>query len=282
MKFQNKLYKILKITFGSFIYAAAINIFIAPHRLLSGGIAGISLIMQYVTKIPSGYWVFIINLPLFIIGYRFINKEFIFLSFIGMISMSFFLIFTKNISSFIKVDDLIISTIFGAVISGIGMGIIFKEGASQGGTDIIAFIIKKNNGIKLSTLYFILNGVIVISEVFIVNIKLTLYTIVSMYIKAVVIDKIVNFYNKKKVLMILTSNEKKISKCVSDCIGKETILLYGENAYIGSERKVIYCIVNEKELSRIKTLIGQIDITAQMSVLEAIDIQGKEWLSLAV
>ncbi|MCX7904565.1 MAG: YitT family protein [Caloramator sp.] len=274
--------KIIKIILGSLVYATAINVFIAPHKLLSGGIAGISLILQYVTSISAGYWIFIINLPLFLIGYKLINKEFIFLSFIGMVSMSLFLILTKNILQYIKVDDLVISTLFGAVISGVGMGIIFKEGASQGGTDIIAFIIKKKKGIKLSKLYFILNTSIILSEVFIADLKLTLYTVLSMYIKSIVIDKIVNNSNKKKVLMIVTSKEKEISRCILEYTGNENIILYGEREEPSLRRNVIYCTVDEEELNKLKGQIANIDVKAQMSILEAIDVRGKEWFNLAI
>lgn len=274
--------KILKILLGSLIYAIAINAFIKPHRLLSGGAAGIALILEYISNIPSGYWVFAINIPIFIIGYRLVNKEFIFLSFIGMISMSTLLVLTKDIASFLVVDDIVISTIFGAVVSGIGMGIIFKEGASQGGTDIIAIIIRKKNGIKISTLYFALNVLVVILGMIVTSLELTLYTIVLMYIKSLIIDKVINSFNNKKILIIITEKEDEVSKAIMNKIGRGTTFLYGEGAYTGIKRKVIYCIVNETELIRVKKMIEEIDKAALISVSDTIDVQGNGFLKPAL
>lgn len=282
IKGKELLIKIVKIILGSLIYSVAINAFIIPHKLLSGGVAGISLILQYVSNIPSGYWVFIINIPVFIIGYRLINKDFAFLSFIGMISMSVLLILTKDIVFFLQIDDIVISTLFGAVLSGIGMGIIFKEGASQGGTDIIAVIIRKNNGIKMSTLYFILNGIIAMLGIFITSLKLTLYTIVLMYIKSIVIDKVINAFNKKKILVIITSKEEEVSKAILNKIGRGTTFLYGEGAYTGIKRKIIYCVVYENELNKVKRLIEDIDMAALISVSDAVDVQGNGFLKPAL
>ncbi|MBU5592253.1 YitT family protein [Clostridium sp. MSJ-4] len=280
---ESDLYsKIVKILIGSFLYSIAINAFIIPHKLLSGGVAGIALILQYISSIPSGYWVFIINIPVFIIGYKLVNKEFVFLSFIGMMSMSLFLVLTKDIVGFLKLDDIVLSTLMGAVLSGVGMGLIFKEGASQGGTDIVAIILRRRNGTKMSTLYFALNGIIAMLGIFITNLQLTLYTVVLMYIKSVVIDKVLNSFNKKKILIIITSKEEEVSKVIINKIGRGTTFLYGEGAYTGVKRKIIYCVVGENELNKVKKLIEEIDETALISVSEAVDVQGNGFLKSAV
>ncbi|MBW4828220.1 MAG: YitT family protein [Clostridiaceae bacterium] len=274
--------KVIKILLGSLIYSIAVNGFISPHHLLSGGVTGISLILQYISNIPSGYWVLIINIPIFIIGYKFVDRDFIILSFIGTISMSLLLILTKDIASYLKVDDIIISTIFGGVLTGIGAGIIFKAGASQGGTDIIAIIIRRNYGIKISTLYFILNGIIAGLGILITSLKLTLYTLVLMYIKSLAIDKAITAFNKKKILLIVTSKEQEVSEAIINKIGRGTTFLYGEGAYTGIKRKIIYCVVTENELHRVKKMIEEIDETALISIADAIDVQGRGFIKPAI
>ncbi|MBU5293632.1 YitT family protein [Anaerosalibacter bizertensis] len=274
--------KVIKILLGSLIYSIAVNGFISPHHLLSGGVTGISLILQYISNIPSGYWVLIINIPIFIIGYKFVDRDFIILSFIGTISMSLLLILTKDIASYLKVDDIVISTIFGGVLTGIGAGIIFKAGASQGGTDIIAIIIRRKHGIKISTLYFILNGIIAGLGVLITSLKLTLYTLALMYIKSLAIDKAINAFNKKKILLIVTSKEQEVSEAIINRIGRGTTFLYGEGAYTGIKRKIIYCVVTENELHRVKKMIEEIDETALISISDAIDVQGRGFIKPAI
>lgn len=283
MKNINKKIKIIaSILLGSLIYAIAINAFIAPHKLLSGGVAGISLLLEYVSNIPSGLWVFVVNVPIFIVGYKLVNREFIVHSFIGMISMSTFLLLTKNVVNFIRVEDMFIAALFGGVLSGFGMGIIFKVGASQGGTDIIAVIIRKKNGAKISTLYMILNAIIVGFGVFVTNITLAAYTLVSMYVKSQVIDGVINSFNKKRVLMIITSKEEEVSKAIMDKIGRGITYLYGEGAYTGAKRKVLYCIVVENQLNKARAIIEEIDNKAIISISEALDVQGKGFLKPAL
>lgn len=276
------LKRIALVTLGGLIYAVAINIFISPNKLLSGGIAGMSLLAQYFTNIPSGYWVFILNIPIFILGLKKVDKDFILFSLIGMFTMSVFLVLTKNICTVIEVDDLVISTVFGAVLSGIGMGLVFKSRASQGGTDIIAVIIRQKNGAKMSTLYFTLNGAIVLMGIFATNFKLTLYTIALMYIKALVIDKVINGFDEKKIVMIVTEKEEEISKAIMYEIGRGTTYLYGEGGYTGEQKKIIYCLLTTKELNRVKKSIDSIDSNALVSISDAEEVQGKGFLKPAL
>ncbi|WP_027626445.1 YitT family protein [Clostridium lundense] len=282
IKRENFWKRIFLVSFGGLIYALAINIFIAPHKLLSGGIAGISLLAQYVSNIPSGYWVFILNLPIFILGIKKVDKDFVFFSLVGTVTMSLFLVLTKNISEFLVVDDLIISTIFGGIISGIGMGLVFRSRASQGGLDIIAVIIRNKNGAKMSTLYFSLNVIIVLLGVFATNLKLTLYTIILMYIKAIIIDKVIEGFDHKKIVMIVTEKENEISNMIMHKIGRGTTYLYGEGGYTGQKKKIIYCLLTTKELNAVKKLIDEIDTNALVSISEAEEINGKGFLKPAI
>ncbi|WP_102401699.1 YitT family protein [Haloimpatiens massiliensis] len=274
--------RLLWVSLGSLIYALAINIFISPHKLLSGGIAGISLLAQYMSNIPSGYWVFILNIPVFILGLKKIDKDFIFFSLVGMLTMSLFLVLTKDISSLVTIDDLVMSTVFGAVLSGLGMGIIFRNRASQGGTDIIAVIIRQKNGAKMSTLYFILNGLIVVMGVFATNLKLTLYTVSLMYIKSLVIDKVIEGFDQKKIVMIVTSKAEQVSQKIMNNIGRGTTYLYGEGAYTGEKKKIIYCLLTTKELNNVKKLVDEIDKEALISISEAEEIKGRGFLKPAL
>lgn len=274
--------KIVMVLLGSFIYALAINAFITPHKLLSAGVAGISLICQYITNIPSGYWVLIINIPIFIIAYKKLDKEFTILSIVGMLSMSGFLVATKNIAQFIKVEDIMIGTIFGAVISGIGIGLIFKEGASQGGIDIIAILLRRKNGKKISTLYFMLNIIIVIMGIFVTSFQLALYTIISMYIKSIVLEKVINIFDEKRIVMIVTEKEEEISNVILNELGRGVTFLYGEGAYTKVKRKILYCILKEGEVSKAKKIVEAIDDNALISVLEACDVQGNGFLKAAI
>ena len=159
---------------------------------------------------------------------------------------------------------------------------IFKQGASQGGTDIVAIILRRRNGMKMSTLYFALNGVIAMMGIFVTNLTLTLYTLLLMYIKSTVIDKVLNSFNKKKILLIVTSKEEEVSDCIIKKIGRGTTFLYGEGAYTGVKRKIIYCVVSESELNMVQKLVEEIDEAALISVSEAADVHGNGFLQSAI
>ncbi|WP_410506309.1 YitT family protein [Haloimpatiens sp. FM7315] len=274
--------RIIGVCLGSFLYALAINIFISPHKLLSGGVAGLALLVQYVSHIPSGYLVFILNIPVFILGLKKVDKDFVLFSMIGMMTMSIFLVVTKGISKYILMDDLVISTIFGAILSGAAMGIIFRNRASQGGTDIIAVILKNKNGFKISTMYFMLDAFIVVLGAFATNLKLTLYTVSLMYIKAVVIEKVIEGFDHKKIVMIVTAKEEEISSKIMTTIGRGTTYLYGEGGYTGKKKKIIYCLLTTRELNSVKKIVESVDDKALISISEAEEVQGRGFLKPAL
>lgn len=286
MKKQKKSHgfymQILIILLGSFITAISINAFIIPHKLLSGGASGLALILQYTTKISSGYWVMIINIPIFIAGYILLDRKFILRSFIGMMSLSTFLVLTKDIASYIAVDDILLSTVFGAVIGGIGVGLIFKDGSSQGGGDIVAIIIRKKKGIKIPTICLTIDIIVVILGTLITNLSIGMYTMILMYIKSKVVEKVINIFDKKHILMIVTKKEDEMAKAILNKLGRGVTFLYGEGAYTHEKKRMLYCIVNERELNDMKHMIEDIDERALISIYETYDVQGNGFLKAAL
>jgi uncharacterized membrane-anchored protein YitT (DUF2179 family) len=267
--------RIISIIIGSFISSIALNAFIIPHKLLSGGVSGISLIIQYLSGTPSGYLILAFNLPIFIIGLRVIDKDFILFSAIGMLSFSGFLILTKDISHFLQVKDILLSCIYGGVISGIGAGIVFRARASQGGIDIIAVIMRRRIGTSIASLAFGMNLFVVTIGTFIGSIEKAMYTLIAMYITSVVIDKVIGGFDIKKMLLIITEKEDEVSKAIMKDLGRGVTFFYGEGAYTGDKKKVIYCMITIKQLSRIKKIIEDIDPTSFISVIDASEVKGQ-------
>lgn len=286
MKKQKKSHgfymQILIILLGSFITAISINAFIIPHKLLSGGASGLALILQYTTKISSGYWVMIINIPIFIAGYILLDRKFILRSFIGMVSLSTFLVLTKNVAAYVAVDDILLSTVFGAVLGGIGAGLIFKDGSSQGGGDIVAIIIRKKKGIKIPTICLTIDIIVVILGTLVTNLSIGMYTMILMYIKSKVVEKVINIFDKKHILMIVTKKEDEMAKAILNKLGRGVTFLYGEGAYTHEKKRMLYCIVNERELNEMKNMIENIDEGALISIYETYDVQGNGFLKAAL
>jgi uncharacterized membrane-anchored protein YitT (DUF2179 family) len=237
---------------GSLVYSIGVNTFIVPHKFLSGGVAGIAIILQYILGISSGYFVILINIPIFLMGIKAVDKEFGVFSFIGMTAMSLSLIFTRGMQNFYHMEDPLISSLCGGILMGVGAGIIFKNRASQGGTDIVAVIIKKKYGISIGNIGFIINAVIVAIGMFIGNLETAVYTLIAMYMSSTVVDKAIQGFDKEKVVLIVTGDCDKVKQAILQKLGRGVTYLYGEGAYTGDKKKVIYCILTSRELEQAK------------------------------
>jgi uncharacterized membrane-anchored protein YitT (DUF2179 family) len=278
---KENLLRVLMVIMGSLIYSIGVNLFIVPHKLLSGGIAGIAIILQYLTGIQSGYFIILINIPIFLIGIRAIDKEFGIFSFIGMVAMSLSLIFTRNIYNLYYIPDLLITSLCGGLLTGLGAGIIFKSRASQGGTDIIAVVVKKKYGMSIGRIAFMINAVIVAMGMFMGSLEIAVYTLISMYINAAIVDKFIQGFDKEKVVFIVTGKCDKVKQVILENLGRGVTYLYGEGAYTGDRKKVIYCILSPKELEKAKHLIENIDSSAVVSVMDTTEVRGKGFKAAA-
>lgn len=278
---KESLLKFVMVIVGSLIYSIGVNTFIIPHKFLSGGVAGIAIIFQYLTKIPSGYSIILINIPIFLIGVKLIDKEFSIFSFIGMISMSISLILTRNLQSVYYMSDPLLSALCGGILTGIGAGIIFKNRASQGGTDIIAVVVKKKYGMSIGRIAFMINVVVVAMGVFIGSLEIGVYTLISMYMSSVVVDKMVQGFDKEKVVLVVTKNSDTIKQVILDKLGRGVTYLYGEGAYTGDKKKIIYCILTPKEIEQAKSLIEDIDSGAVVSIMDTAEVKGRGFKAAA-
>jgi uncharacterized membrane-anchored protein YitT (DUF2179 family) len=271
----DRIIRIMLIFAGSVIYSIGINLFIIPHGLLSGGVTGVALLIHYMTQIAVGTLVFILNIPIFIIGLNKINREFILLSLVGMISMSFSLVITRPFRQYM-IQDILLSCIYGGVLMGIGGGIVFRQGASLGGTDIISVIIKKERGINISTVLFSINLIIVSLGMLIGrNLQVALYTLISMYIASLVVGRVIEGLERKKMLFIITAKEEEVSTAIMKEIGRGVTYLSGEGAYTGEIKKILYCIVSTNQLVKAKNIVEKIDNSAFMTITDISEVQGK-------
>lgn len=275
MRIQNELVKRILLTLvGSLLSAIAINAFIIPHKLLSGGVSGVAIIIQYLTNIPSGYLILAFNVPIFLYGMKEIDKDFIIFSFIGMVSMSLFLIATESISYNLVVKDLLLSSIVGGGLGGVGIGIVLNNRASMGGIDIIAVALKRKTGINISTISFVMNMVVVLIGAFISSVEVALYTLISMYITSLIMERFIAGFDRKKLLFIVTERENEVSEAIMSELGRGITFFYGEGAYTGDRKRVIYCIVPLKQLVRTKKITNDIDPTAFITIVEASEVHG--------
>ena len=277
IKFNKHMFLDFLIIFiGCFIASLGVNLFLVNAKLLSGGATGAGLILQYLFEIPSGLTVFLINIPLFFISYKFLNPKFTLYSAVGMISLSLSLILTKPLSSLVKVDDLLLYCIYGGVICGLGYGIVFSRNGSTGGTDIITMVLrKKYSNFEIGKLSFGLNCIIVFIGALIFGLPKALYTLISMFVQGVVVDKVINGFTSKKLLLILTEKEQDIIQYVIKDMNRGVTSLVAEGEYTHELKKMLYIAVTSGQMIRLKNKILRIDPKAFITIIDVSEVNGK-------
>jgi uncharacterized membrane-anchored protein YitT (DUF2179 family) len=282
MKFADRIYDskykyilmIFMIILGSAVSAVAFNLFIIPNKLLSGGISGIALILSYLFNTNTGLMIFIFNIPIFILGYKFVDKEFVFLSLIGMTAFSTWIEVFSFLREINLVQDVMLSCIYAGVLNGIGLGIVLKNRASQGGIDIIGVIMKKYFSMNIGSTSMMINTCIVIVASFITNLNIAMYTLISMYISSTVLDKVQEGFDQRKSVMIITAKEKQVAEEIFKKLVRGVTYLEGEGAYTGDKKKVIYCIVSLHQLAKLKQMVREIDENAFITVSDTAEVMG--------
>lgn len=267
------------ILLGSFIISIAINCFVVKAKLLSGGVSGISLIVQYTTKFPAGYTILILNIPLIILSLIKINRRFTFYTIIGIFSLSLFLVLTTKLGKYISVSDPILLSIYGGVLNGLGMGIVFSNHGSTGGLDIVSAYLKlKYEQFEIGTISFFINLIIVAAASAMFSLSIGLYTLFSMYLSSYFVDKVINGFNRKKLLFIITEKGKEISRVIMNELNRGVTFLYGEGAYTGEEKKILYCVVSLSQVPKVKQLVRDMDDKAFISIMDVSEVEGKGFI----
>lgn len=277
---MNKEIKKLSAVFiGEFICALAITFFFIPHKLLSGGVGGIGIMLEYLTDISSGIFMFVINIPLFIFGFIKLKNNFMIHTFISATILSLYLFLLKMFKTDFMIHDIFLSSVFGGAINGIGMGLLFRNSASQGGLDILALIAKKTWNINISSALMAMNFIIISIASALFGIEKGMYTIVSMYVAYHVMDVVINGFDDKKQIIIISDKSSEISDKIMSEIHRGVTLLDARGAYTGNVKEVIYCVVNNRQIIQVKEIVNSTDATAFMSISNMTEVKGKGFIS---
>ena len=272
---------VVVIILGCFISSLGVNLFLSNAKLLSGGVTGIALILQYLFNVPSGITVFLLNIPLFFVSYKFLSKRFTIYTAIGMISFSTALMITKPLSNLVQVDDMLLYCIYGGVLSGIGYGLVFYRNGSTGGTDIITMVIrKKYSNFDIGKVGFGFNLIIVGISVFIFGLPRALYTLISLFITSTLLDKVLNGFTSKKLLLILTEKENDIINYVIKDMHRGVTALMAEGGYTRDKKKLLYVAVTTSQMISLKTKILRVDPKAFITIIDVSEVKGKGFATI--
>ena len=278
--FSNNTFKILKecfiVSIACIIMAFNTNYFYLGNKLAQGGVSGLSLIIHYITEIDISYIYFALNIPLIIVAYIFIGKDFVFKTLFATIILTIFL---KVFGSFRgPIDDILMASIFGGGINGIAIGIIFYAGGSSGGTDIIAKIINKHYGIAIGKVLLTIDFIILSMVAFIFGKVIFMYTLISLLVSSKMIDIIQEGIYSAKGVTIITNRVEELRKKIMEDTGRGITLINAKGAYTQKEIGMLYCVVGKYQLMKVKSIVKEIDPMAFMIVSQVHEVIGKGFL----
>ena len=241
-----------KVTIGTLIMALGIELFLLPNQLSTGGFSGIATIGFYVTGIPIGTLILILNAPLFLIAFFRVGKEFFIKAIAGTVLLSVFLNAFENMKP--ATTDRFLAFIYGSIIVGIGTAIVLKANGSTGGTDLLANIIKSYKPhLKTGTLIVITDAIIVAANtLYFKDIEIALYSALAIYVLGKILDIFLEGVNFSKMLLIISPKWEEISQELNTEIGRGTTSLYGEGMYTRKDKKVLLCVMARSEIRRSK------------------------------
>ncbi|MDU4860728.1 MAG: YitT family protein [Terrisporobacter othiniensis] len=260
---------------GITIMSIGVNGFLRQAHLLSGGVAGVSTAINYLSNINVGFITFLINVPIFILGFIFLDKDFLITSLINMILFSVIIGITQDIGNIIPIDDILLQSVYGGILCGIGNGLVFRTKSSLGGTDILGAILKNKLNIAMKTTSFGTNLAIVSVSSLLFGANLALYTLISMFINAQVMNYIKDALNDEKAVMVFSNNSEPIANEIMDNLVRGVTFLDAEGGYTHEKKKIIYCVVLSREIPKIKEIALKYDDRAFISVNDINEVKGK-------
>ena len=267
----------LIITLGSAIYAVGFTWFYQPNGIASGGLTGFAqIIHHFFSFIPVGVTVIVLNIPLFILGLKFIGGKLLIGSLWAMFISSVF-IDTLAPLPFWQPMDPILAAIFGGVCMGLSLGLIIQRGSTTGGTDLLARLLKlKLAWLPMGKLLLSIDlVVIVLVAISFGDVKSMLYGAVAMYISSLVMDGVLYGMNTAKVAYIISDHNDEITETLVHQLDRGVTILHGQGAYSGSDKKVLMCAFKQKEIATIKHAVKDIDPSAFLIVCDAHEILGE-------
>lgn len=265
---------------GLFISAVGVNGFLRQAHLLSGGVTGFATAINYVSGLNVGLMTFLINIPIFVLGFIYLEKDFCILSLVNMIIYSLILGFTQDLGKIVPVhDDMLIQTIFGGFLNGLGIGLVFRARASTGGTDILSTILKIKANIEIRKSSFGFNVVVVLVGSMLFGLKLGLYTLMGFYVSSIALGFIKDAMNYQKSIIIISDNPEDIAKDIMRELVRGVTLIQAEGAYSKKEKKMIYTIVSSNEIPKIKDISFRHDPNAFLSINDITEVRGRGFKS---
>lgn len=272
------IFELFMIALGCAIYGLSLDMISVPNKLADGGISGVALLLRHFFGINMGLSTLILNIPLIILGYRFMGKRALFYTIWGTACLSFFLSFWRLVPIISQLNlehDLFLSAILAGVMSGFGLGLVFRYNGTSGGTDIIARIFQLKLGIPSGKTLLACDAIVLIASLSYLDIKHMMYTLLASYVLAKVMDAVQQGAYSARGLFIISNEHEKIGDMINNKLDRGFTYLEGVGGYKKENRPVIYVVISPREVTAIKNMIEKIDPNAFVTVIEVHEALGE-------
>lgn len=262
------------ITIGSALLALSLSVFLIPNKIAAGGLSGLATIIYYWTGLPVGTMTLLMNIPLFIAGVKIIGRSFGPRTIYGMILYSVFIDLFRPLVP-ILTKDLLLASIYGGVLGGFGLGIVFLSKGTTGGTDMIARLINHFTGLSIGQGLLLADGIVVLLAGIFFNAEVALYAAITIFINSKTIDLVQEGIDYKKAAFIISEESEQIKFNIMKELDRGVTVLRGEGGYTGKDKNVLYCIINRSELSKLKRMVYDLDRNAFMIISNVHEVLGE-------
>lgn len=267
------------IIIGALVQAVSLRLFMVPAELASGGISGISQLIHHYTHWPIGLMIFIGNIPLFLLGWRLLGgRRFAIRTLLAVAAYSLLAEAVLWLPFFPKngiTDDLVLNSLFGAVLSGFGYGLVYRGQGTSGGSDILARILNRWRGISMTQSYLMTDTLVVLAAGFVFGWEKALYAIIVLYVSGLVVDSTLEGSGTVRTALIVTGRGSEVADQILDQMERGVTILSATGAYTNAQRPVLYCVVTRSEVQQLKTIVHETDPQAFMVIGAAHEALGE-------
>lgn len=259
---------------GSVILAVGMNMFMIPNMLAPGGISGLAVVLYHLFRLPVGVTIILLNIPLFITGYLVLGPRVVIQSLLGTILFS---IAVEATAPYLPAatDDLLLASVYGGVVMGVGVGLVFRYRGSTGGTGLLSLILAKAKGISPGQAMLWGDLVVLAAAVFVFGSEAAMYAAVALFVSVKVIDGILEGLGLAKSVIIITKSGEAINEKLLYELGRGVTWLQGHGGYTGQSREVLLCVVTRQQTASLKTIIREIDPAAFVIIGNATEVHGE-------
>lgn len=272
---MNKTCKdLLNILIGALIFAVGVNYFTIPNHLSEGGILGITIITYYLFHWSPGIVNFVLNAALLAVGFKFFEKRTFVYTLVSIAACSGFLFITEDLGRQLT-NDTLLASLFGGLLVGAGLGMIFRAGGTSGGSTILARLANQLLGWSIGKAMLIIDIVVVVGSVPIIGLEKAMYTLLIVYVGAKAIDFIVEGLDERVAVIIISNSPVLVLDNITKKMSRGLTILDGRGGYTGANKEVLYIVINKQEIVQLKTVIHEIDDHAYVTVHNVHEMMGK-------